>query len=235
MEKKGILIVLPSEVTLDILGRLPVEWVLECRSWRSLIRRPLFSKMHLRHHLNHPTASDSGKLGFIGLTFQGDENENFRYFEYNENHESIERIRRLNLNLPFGGDTRIVGSSNGLICLSRRYSEDKTCIFNPITREYVMLTELIKRVGMDRWVKGFGYVPSTNEYKVVTVMLDHRSNFVEAYTYTLGSGNGWRNLGEFNYGSKPHLWEQDYGFWMAVCIFLLISMSLELCVWTCDY
>ncbi|XP_026441608.1 F-box protein At2g23160-like [Papaver somniferum] len=198
----------PEEITLDIISRVPAESIFECKSvctaWRNLIfHHPSFSKMHFQHHLNHPAAADSGTLGFIALTLD----ETFQYFVYNENHESVESIRRLNVNLPFGGHTRILGSSNSLICLSRRLKEEKTYICNPITREYVMLPEIVKRFGTSRGAKGFGYVSSTNEYKVVTVMFEYWG-FVEAYIYTLGSGNGWRNLGKFKFGSEAHLWEQ---------------------------
>ncbi|XP_026454367.1 F-box protein At3g07870-like isoform X2 [Papaver somniferum] len=202
---------LPEEIILDILNRLPTETVLECKSVcrtrRSLIRHPTFSKTHL-HHLNHSTV-ESDKLGFIVLTIiigGGRGIENCQYFEYNENHESIDRIERLNFDLPFGWDTRILGSSNGLICLSRRLKEDKTYICNPITREYLMLPEIVKRVGMGDGAKGFGYVPSTNEYKAVTIVSYYQGKFGETYIYTLGSGNGWRNLGEFNFRSRAYQW-----------------------------
>ncbi|XP_026438587.1 F-box/kelch-repeat protein At3g06240-like [Papaver somniferum] len=57
------------------------------------------------------------------------------------------------------------------------------------------------RVGMDAETSGFGYVSSTNEYKVVRVMFSNDTEFVEVYIYTLGSGNGWRNVGKFNFGA----------------------------------
>ncbi|XP_026447371.1 F-box protein At3g07870-like [Papaver somniferum] len=203
---------LPEEITLDIISRLQTEWVLECKlvctNWRNLIRHPSFSKKQL-HHLNHP-AADSGKMGFIAVTyFKGEnensqyfEHENFRYFEYNENHESVDRITKFNFKLPFGNDIEFIGSCNGLICLHHsRYSlPGKTCICNPITRQYIMLPE-INIVGMVRETNhGFGYVSSTNDYKVVRIMSVEETKFKEVHVYTLGSGNGWRNLGKFDFG-----------------------------------
>lgn len=177
---------MPEEITLDVISRVPAESILECKlvcmTWRNLVsHHPLFLKMHLQHHLNHPAAAaaaDSGKLGFIALTLD----ESFQYFVYNENHESIERIRRLNFNLPFGGHTRILGSSNGLICLSRRLKEEKTYVCNPITREYVMLPEIIKRESCDfepyhiHGTCSFGFVSSTNEYEVLRIYLQKRNS-----------------------------------------------------------
>lgn len=156
--------------------------------------------MHL-DHLNHP-ASDTGKLGFIALTTRGIIRK-FQYFEYNENHEStkpMERIRRLYFSPLFGWNTSFIGSSNGLICVSRLYSQEKTYIFNPITREYV------NRVGMGYEASRFGYVASTNEYRVVRIMYDNKTKTDrEVYIYTLGSGHGWRNLGKFTFRNEEQL------------------------------
>ncbi|XP_026431010.1 uncharacterized protein LOC113328134 [Papaver somniferum] len=76
-----------------------------------------------------------------------------------------------------------------------------------MTKEYVILPEPKMNFNKHkyRW-NGFGYVPSTNEYKVV--LMYKVPNFVEVMMYTLGSGNGWRNIGKFqlkmNYVFKGH-------------------------------
>ncbi|XP_026431000.1 uncharacterized protein LOC113328124 [Papaver somniferum] len=58
---------------------------------------------------------------------------------------------------------------------------------------------------MDRWI-GFGYLPSTNEYKVV--LMYKEPEYVVVMVYTLGSRNGWRHIGKFrlkyNYIYKGH-------------------------------
>ncbi|XP_026459487.1 F-box protein At3g07870-like [Papaver somniferum] len=202
---------LPEEITLDIISRVPAESVLECKlvctNWRCLVGHPSFSKMHL-DHLNHP-ATDSGELNFIAFTSSDWwTNYNFRYFEYDENHESIERmrIRRLNVKIPFGWGTIFVGSCNGLICC---YSSAYIWICNPINREYILLPE-INRVGMYYRGNGFDYVSSTNEYKVVTIIFEKETEFtefMEVHVYTLGSGKGWKNLGKFNLGTRD-IWEE---------------------------
>ncbi|XP_026419833.1 putative F-box protein At3g16820 [Papaver somniferum] len=112
---------LPEEITLDIISRLPTEDVLECKlvcsNWRSLVRDPSFSKMHL-DHLHHPAADSE-----------------------------------------------------------------------------------IDKVGKHREISGFGYVASTNVYKVVRMMFEDETEFMEAHIYTLGSRNGWRNIGKFDLGA----------------------------------
>ncbi|XP_026458583.1 uncharacterized protein LOC113359108 [Papaver somniferum] len=52
----------------------------------------------------------------------------------------------------------------------------------------------------------FGYVASTNEYKVVRIMYVNKNKTDrEVYIYTLGSGHGWRNLGKFTFGNEEQL------------------------------
>ncbi|XP_026394904.1 F-box protein At3g07870-like [Papaver somniferum] len=80
-----------------------------------------------------------------------------------------------------------VGSCNGLMCINIQYhlTIDPIYIFNPVTREYVYLPKLVVKkddvdptdpdriegvVGMIDCISyGFGYVSSTNEYKVVRI------------------------------------------------------------------
>lgn len=185
---------LPLEITLEILSRVPTEWILDCKlvskTWRNHIRHSSFSKMHL-HHLNHD--DDYGKLGFFATTCFGWKREFFWYFEYNENHESetpIERIRRINLNPPFLGQPGFLSSCNGLICLSRLYLVEFTYIFNPITREYII---------MDHGVNGFGYVASTDEYKIVRVRYDKQNQFTEVYVYTFREWPWMEKCGKVQY------------------------------------
>ncbi|XP_026438148.1 F-box protein At3g07870-like [Papaver somniferum] len=205
---------LPEEITLEIISRLPAEDVLECKlvctNWRSLVGNPLFFKMHL-HHVNHPVA-DSGKLGFIATSYIDPSNSfNLQYLEFNENHESIERITRVNYKPPFGYETRFAGLCDGLICLYRYKYPGITYICNPITREYIMLPE-INTVEMGLYFlpnimstkMDFGYVSSTNEYKVVAVIPFYKTEFIEVCVYTLGSGNGWRNIGKFDFGTSEY-------------------------------
>lgn len=217
---------LPVEIALEILTGLPIESVLGCKlvskTWRNLVLHPSFSKMHFHHHLLNPD-SDSGKLSFLAMTrSEIGNNENFQYFEYNQDNEStpIESIRRINLASPFSY-TIIVGSCNGLICLSggtlRPYF-----ICNPITKEYVLLPEIKINSDISQYVvstSGFGYVSSTNEYKVVGIFMLKKTHFLEVHIYSLGSGLGWRNLGNFDCDISNFFWEHRQGIFAngALC------------------
>ncbi|XP_026420584.1 putative F-box protein At1g19160 [Papaver somniferum] len=200
---------LPDDITLEILTRLPAESVLEsklvCKNWRSLVsHHPLFSRMHLQY-VNHP--SDPGNLGFLVRDHDFDDLDQVQgltlwYLDYNDKLESkpVQRITRFNFTPP-PRHFWVVGSVHGLICLGRGPS---FLICNPITREYVLLPE-IKRdqdEGIDidfSCMSGFCYVSSTNEYKVIRIDADMNPSIV--HIYTLGSGNGWRKLGN-NFSSE---------------------------------
>lgn len=196
---------LPLETTLEILTRVPAETIPDCKSvckiWGNLLRPVSFSKIHFHHHNQD---DDSGKLSFLASTskkYMDYDNLEFKYFEYNKNHNSetsIERIKKVNFKPPFR-DAKIVGSSNGLLCLTGTPS---ICICNPITREQIMLPE-IKTQYCDNhehcmWANGFGYLSSTNEYKVVAIHASSEPIFIDVQIYTLGSRSGWRNLGRFD-------------------------------------
>ncbi|XP_026415871.1 putative F-box protein At1g55070 [Papaver somniferum] len=132
---------LPKEIMLEILTRLRAESVLKCKlvckPWRHLVRLRSFSQMHL-NHLN----SDSGKLSFIITNYES-VRPKFYYSEYEEDfHETppISRLTRMELNLPFDGYS-LTGSDNGLICFNSCHGDSygTAYIYNPITREYIIL------------------------------------------------------------------------------------------------
>ncbi|XP_026431008.1 F-box/kelch-repeat protein At3g06240-like [Papaver somniferum] len=202
---------LPAEIISDVLTCLPAETVLDCKlvskTWRDLIKHPLFYKMHTNRLINHSAtaaySTDSGKLGFLALA----QDKKLYYFEYVENHNKpIDNFKNIILTPPIQNyKYNYVGSFNGLICL--RAVGENIFMYNPMTKEYVFLpqpTINFYRI-KQRWF-GFGYLPSTGEYKVV--LMYKVPKFVEVIVYTLGSGNGWRNIGqfklEFNYVYEGH-------------------------------
>lgn len=201
-ERKEMVNRLPTDIVLDIITRLPTESILDCklvcRSWRNLVsHHPSFAQMHLARLHGH----DSGKLSFLAVVYKGRTLENLlHYFEYNENtdHETtIHNTRRMNSTLPFPfrfSHFRIMGSFNGLVCLFG-WQDNVYFICNPMTKEYVMFPNYISDKFSTRG-KGFGYLNSTNEYKVVEFY--EELNFIKAAVYTLGSGKGWRNVGQWD-------------------------------------
>ncbi|XP_026460382.1 F-box protein At3g07870-like [Papaver somniferum] len=166
----------------------------------------MFSKLHLNRLLNHASSDNSGKLSFLSMGYEDHpfKSNQLYYFEYT-NENNISSIRRINLTFPFVFYD-VVGSFNGLVCIYGRQDHEiygPACICNPITRESVILPKCKNPTNL-RWnhlFDGFGYLPSTDEYKVARMyaLLGETKNSVEVEIYTLDSGTGWRNLGMFDY------------------------------------
>ncbi|XP_026415613.1 F-box protein At3g07870-like [Papaver somniferum] len=204
--------ILPKDIMIEILIRLPTQSVLKCKlvskQWRDLIHHPSFSQLHL-NYLNHSDAhADAGKLNYIFSTM-GIEKQ-FYYTEYDDEnfHETtpFSRQTRIKLDPPFI-DNYILSSCDGLICFNARCNKEEfyyepAYICNPITREYIILPKLEEEHMIDL-LFGFGYNSSTNEYKVVRIYNSKREpNVGIIQVYTLGSGNGWRNVGKMNMDIK---------------------------------
>ncbi|XP_026400510.1 F-box protein At3g07870-like [Papaver somniferum] len=199
---------LPAEIMLDIFTRLPTESVLDCKSvsksWRNVIHHRSFSHMHSNILLSNPkSVADSGKLRFVCKMVGG----SLCYLEYDDEVSSY-RFKKLELSPPFNLYS-ILGSYNSLVCINglpSHYTMDESStasyvayICNPITRESITLPELDRSTYYHLvWFMSsvFGYVASTNEYKVVRLYTFWRSEFANIEVYTLGIGKLWRNAGK---------------------------------------
>ncbi|XP_026398422.1 F-box/kelch-repeat protein At3g23880-like [Papaver somniferum] len=136
----------------------------------------------------------------IGMQLQIAKNDQLYYFEYDDE-APVHNIRRFNFTPAFAyiGGYGVLGSFNGLVCLHDCGYPTGYRICNPLTREYVKLPEFKRDSRCIPWTRGFGYLPLSNEYKVVHIdMLRTDLNVVEVLVYTIGSGNGWRNVGRFD-------------------------------------
>ncbi|XP_026399940.1 F-box/kelch-repeat protein At3g06240-like [Papaver somniferum] len=190
----------PAEILLEIITRLPTESIIDsklvCRSWRDLVsHHPSFYQMYLSY-LNQ--SAKSGKTHFLVKS----KHQEHQCFEYNESHDETlnHSLRRFNFTLPFTSEYIIIGSINGLVCLYK--ADHISLICNPVTRKYVVLPKFERGCGEsgDKYIHcwtGFGYLPLTNQYKVVLLYQSKREpSFIEAAVYTLGSGEGWRTVGK---------------------------------------
>ncbi|XP_026420889.1 F-box protein At3g07870-like [Papaver somniferum] len=197
---------LPFEITLEFLSRVPAETILErklvSKAWRNVVQHPSFSQRHL-DRLNELDSDDSsGNLSLIlYTTWSGEEElEPFYYTEYDEHLNRFTRTTRINVRPPFE-KYDILHSCNGLICFYAFHDHEKlypqpAYICNPITREYIVLP-IVKRKG---FLSGFGCSPSTNEYKAVRICNDRGDpNYGIIQVYTLGSGFEWRNGRKMDY------------------------------------
>ncbi|XP_026399817.1 F-box/kelch-repeat protein At3g23880-like [Papaver somniferum] len=214
------------DVKLQILIRVPTESLLDCKlvckSWNSIIHSGSFSRFHLHNLIK----SDSGKFGFLAYSGYA-----FNYGEYDDN-ESTSTQRKLDLRPPFNNGI-VVGSCNGLICLCKNPS---LYICNPVIRERNLLPEIRKPyIDADQhldWISGFGYVSSTDEYKVLGIHV-LQNEFLVIHIYTLGRDTGWRNIGKFSADLRPYTWKESAVFangalyWIGGCVEKVFSFDLD--------
>ncbi|MCL7035273.1 hypothetical protein MKW94_022324 [Papaver nudicaule] len=214
-KKAGHIKDLPDDILVDIMSRLPVESVLECKlvckKLQKLLhgKRSFFTYMHVSRQLNllHG-GGDADKLdmgllfGFTtdhtwqgSIFYGGSYNDKINTDETYEYKKTLKKVRHPSMHHQLLQEY-LVGSCNGVVCLGRYHHRcvDPIYVYNPATGEYVNLPKLIIPKGTDFpcLARGFGYVPSTNEYKVVRIFYPTHGAIGEVQVYTLGSGCGWR-------------------------------------------
>ncbi|XP_056159161.1 F-box protein At3g07870-like [Syzygium oleosum] len=200
---------LPHDVAVEVLKRLPVESLLRfrcvSRSWRSTIDDPRFVALHLRH-----SAVDASRWYLLCRDWCGPVQNLCSLLS----HESLALPSRSQTEIPFvttpPGGYRIVGSCNGLICVtecSRDGYGRAMHLWNPFTRKH----KAVRRPGPDtetgHMVLGFAFDARSIDYKIVRILHspdDCFSRFgrVEIYSHRTDS---WRSLE----GEAPAFRRQD--------------------------
>ncbi|KAL6513168.1 hypothetical protein OROGR_020654 [Orobanche gracilis] len=202
----GQLATLPMVLLYNILSRLPAVTLLQlrcvCNKWNNVLNKPDFAKMHLE-----VSGESSGNLNLIIRE------EKLHLVDLNLN-------KAVQVNHPLTcpeGWTDIVGSCNGLLCLS---NQDKDiALWNPLSGICHKLPVIEPQSEKDSDVfqtviYGFGYDPISDDYKVVHILqcyshcgydefgiLDsERDNFAcsEAHVYSL-KAKYWRSIDCFPY------------------------------------
>ena len=193
---------LPQEVVLHILSRLPLTSLLKsklvCPAWRNLIQDPLLISKHLLH-----IAEVDNDPSFI-LQSNWPIPDQLHFVDFFDHSEG----KVISKKLPSSAMLMyLVDSCNGLLCM--RNNSRSIYICNPFTRLYLELPKLIKyptRVGH----LGFGFHPTTKEYKVVLIVFRRQWKRLdlnvatatliqsEVQILTIGSP-AWRNLGMIPY------------------------------------
>ncbi|XP_054776892.1 F-box protein CPR1-like isoform X2 [Prosopis cineraria] len=186
MATDGDLPFLPQEITRNILKRVPVRSLIRfqcvCKDWKNLIRTPSFIEEHLQHS-NHHNPSLLFQLNAIG--------DPLLLYSLDRDMQVLE-IQNHPLTHSMLSD-RIVGSSNGLLCLQRSGSEFLLLLlWNPAIREIRQVpSDVYDFKGNIRI--GFGYSPIVSDYKILTAYAPHLRDINRVDVYSLSSGQ-WREV-----------------------------------------
>ncbi|KDP36772.1 hypothetical protein JCGZ_08063 [Jatropha curcas] len=186
---------LPLDIIIDILCRLPVKSIIQCRRVCKTLRTIITSNPQFaENHLSRSPVQFLHQSGSFSRTFQL-----FEFQHENDAAFSIPikfNIKRSNL--------FVLSSCDGFLCLgdrSRFYNPVKMC--NPVTGEYINLPEK----GLDKRIEGvvvsgFGYSSISKQYKVVrwvrrkiAAREEHDNVAVVTELYTLGD-ESWRRISD---------------------------------------
>ncbi|KAF5820100.1 putative F-box domain-containing protein [Helianthus annuus] len=176
-----------DDVVEQILIRLDVKDLIRsksvCKSWHSLITSPGFINRHLNRSYNKDRIDN--EIGHRRVTY------------VDRDHD----------------DHRLVGSSNGLVCITSFYGLEVS-VANPLTGEVTELAPL-QTLDVDLtscW--GFGYDSSTDDYKVIVKGWDQTC--VQVMIASLKS-NVWRVIEEVKYKfiSKTGILSNGALHWIA--------------------
>ncbi|KAL3642425.1 hypothetical protein CASFOL_013240 [Castilleja foliolosa] len=170
--------VLPEELMLCILTRLPVKTIVRfksvCKPWHHLFSTPEFQKMHQGQF-----SSDPQNQSFILHSFN-----KFSIF----NSESGKK-RPTILDHPFAHDQKIeldtVGCCNGLVCIR---SDQEIVLWNPAMK--LSKTIPLKDCGPFKMVSlGFGYDAIGDDFKVVMIVANGVGEPLRSEIYSVNLGS----------------------------------------------
>ncbi|XP_017253257.1 F-box protein At3g07870 [Daucus carota subsp. sativus] len=206
---------LPVEVSHDILARLPLSSLVQCRYVSRILRQLSHEVSLLNTHLLR-IGKKNPSLIFHCLD---SERNQLRFLELSSPVCNTEIS--CEINIPFRpsmpNKIHILGSCNGLLCISDEFRNDPYHIYNPVTRKYKEL--LISRQFFQQRVEtGFGLDPIANEYKLVKMVYykDPYTGPLPQQVYRCGfpnyphsevlvcdiSNDTWRSIGSIPYEFK---------------------------------
>ncbi|KAL7086461.1 hypothetical protein ACP275_13G004100 [Erythranthe tilingii] len=151
---------LPSEILTDILSRLPITSLIQSTFvWTSL--KPLSNDQNLVNmHLSRSSTNKS-----LCLILHSDlPIQNQLHFIRISGDSKVRKIGiPFEMSMP---EFKILGSSNGLLCLLNTMFTESICLYNPFTRDHFALPKSFDF--QDQVVVyGFGSHPVTKDYKVI--------------------------------------------------------------------
>ncbi|KAL2496935.1 F-box/kelch-repeat protein [Forsythia ovata] len=209
---------LPKELIFEILLKLPVKSLLcfttVCKLWHSLITSSEFIFSHLSI-----SASKEDNTLFLRRYTKNDRAEHYTLLKDGEN-QTFELQSSLELHFPLKsqfGYFRIVGCSNGLVCLSDDFFTNPSqpiILWNPCIRKHMVLpAPTVKPEKAHFFVLGCG--ATRHDFKVVRMVYSKTNDFtlnlpaiVEIYSLTSGT---WRRVHfDDRYVIMEFMWSQAF-------------------------
>ncbi|XP_059629788.1 F-box/kelch-repeat protein At3g06240-like [Cornus florida] len=205
---------LPHDVFIDVLTRLPIKALVRCacvcKSWYSLFTNPSF----ITTHLNRSSIVNNNNLLLVRSRSSDDANVvHYSLLRYENGTLCDNAELELPLKCYRNPSLRIIGSCNGLVCLSNDLHgyQEELYLWNPSIRKTMALHQLrvkFQSHGPFMHTIGFGFDPATDDYKVVRIVylesLDEPYDFgspPEIDIFSLSTGT-WRNISHFG---LPHI------------------------------
>ncbi|KAF7837192.1 F-box protein [Senna tora] len=187
--------VLPPNIVIDILSRLPIKTILicklVCKAWLTLISHPRFVELQLSRSPTTiliktiPSISDSRKIILTHVDQRG--RDPFRLDKLTLTSKS---------NIPCSKFS-LVNSCNGLLCLSGVAKDDPIWVCNPILGEYVTVPPASEGRNWGSFM-GLGFCPATNRYKILQTFHPKvkwsGNDYLDAEIYHMDTGT-WKSIG----------------------------------------
>ncbi|CAL5362554.1 unnamed protein product [Camellia sinensis] len=163
----------PDEIVVEILHRLPTKPLIQFRSvsksWYSLVTSPNFINTHLNHSLTSNTyinSYDNLPLMIVRQCVSTSDPRTEHYKLFLDSQDSFDEYKELEFPIK---SRRLhfffaIGSVKGLFCL---HEQDRYFLWNPSIRKSMAMPKPTVKTPMH--YHGFGFVPRTNDYKLVRI------------------------------------------------------------------
>ncbi|KAH7843330.1 hypothetical protein Vadar_015243 [Vaccinium darrowii] len=191
---------IPVYILMEILSKLPVFTICNCRCvcsfFRNLISDPQFVRLHLSRSRSSLVITNVYSVFSLYLVESVDplvvDSDINGKISIPSN--TLPKFKP-KCDVPTGG-LDVLSSCNGLICFHCTSTYDPYVICNPVISEYVIVAQMEKAF-YHHCGSGFGFCLGTNEYKVLRFLSSRLGGVskVEAEINTLGT-KLWRRVGE---------------------------------------
>ncbi|XP_017250217.1 F-box/kelch-repeat protein At3g23880 isoform X2 [Daucus carota subsp. sativus] len=177
---------LPVELLSEIFLKLPVRSLLACqcvcKSFDRLIKSPAFTASHVNHN---STSSTNTYCSVNILVIDEDFKDRCEQILINNEGGSVISTSHVRQSNPLATNISVIGSCNGLFCAYLNIFGEpwasRIMLWNPVTRDNRFLPKPKIDAPHRQFfpVNAFGFVPESNEFKVVRIVSYYTSGNIE--------------------------------------------------------